>query len=157
MFTGSGFQILGIYFTGVHLASQSDGANSGLGPVVYIDPTVGGWMNAVSFTGGEISGSAIQGIDIEAVGMKSLKFDGVQIIDNNRSNAAGGNGVNLVPGVTGLSVTNCTIGNPLGLGHQKYGILGVGSLSATITGNNLLGNETGAGQHRRTFHRNLRQ
>lgn len=143
VFTGAAFPINNIRFSGGHLHSQSDGATLGLAPTIYFDPTAT-VIDEISFSGTLIAGSAVEGVQVLNSGMKSLIFCGCSIVDSNRSNTAGLGGMKLATGVSGLDISGCVIGNTLGLGHQKYGIITLGTLSATITGNNMNNNETGA-------------
>ncbi len=136
--------IINVRFSNVHLAAQSDGTTLGLGPVVYFDPTVGaGLMGAVSFTGGEITSGAVEGVSVAAAGDTEITFNGVEINDNNRSNTAGTAALLAATGVTGLTVNGCVFGNNLGLGHQKYAVKAAGTLEAIITSNRMLNNDGG--------------
>lgn len=105
----------------------------------------------VKFSGGTIQNCANDGGTI--LGGADLTFENVMICDNNTSNGAFGQGLDIVS-ATRLRVLDCTIGNNvlLSSGHQKYGVnLASGSSPGfTVKGCTFTGNETAPMQNLNT-------
>lgn len=98
----------------------------------------------VKFKGGTIQNCTNDGGTI--LGGADLTFDDVTISDNNTSNGAFGQGLDIVS-ATRLKVLNCTIGNGvlLSSGHQKYALnfgSAASSAGAVVKGCTFVGNET---------------
>lgn len=110
-----------------------------------------GYSNAtncddITVNGGYTEGYAYSGVAIGTASARSISFTGHVARDNNRGNNASNGGFLIANGVTGVQIIGCPAYNSAlsALGHQKYGIITLGTLAnSTIVGNALRNNETG--------------
>lgn len=131
-----------LQFTGMHINMQGQNGWDATGAGVDIglaSPTV---CDDIKFSGGYIIGSNTWGVVVGKTGARKISFVGTDITDNNRADTVNVGGLRTSDGVTGLTIEGARIGNTPGQGHQKNAILALGSLEATIVGNDLRTNET---------------
>lgn len=92
-------------------------------------------------TGGGIN---ISGASWRGGGKRAILIEGNMIMDNNLSNTANTQGINIGTGVTGVMVIGNKVRNASAAGHQKYGVVvGDNCSNIIVTNNDLSNNETG--------------
>lgn len=105
--------------------------------------TLGSAVKWSDFVTGQVLGAVGSGMSI-ASGVNGLVVDGFQFYNNNTSNTAAKNGVDVAANASGWRVINSTFFNDAA-GHQKYGVsVASGTSNSYVLGpNEYVGMETG--------------